>query len=69
MPLRVTNLRLPVDAPEAMRRLALARWIVAPENPLTPRVLANRVWHWHFGTGIVDTPSDFPRSSDRFLPL
>lgn len=50
---------LPLTAPEAERRLALARWIVAPENPLTPRVLANRVWHWHFGTGIVDTPSDF----------
>jgi hypothetical protein len=50
---------LPLNAPEAARRLALARWIVAPENPLTPRVLANRVWHWHFGTGIVDTPSDF----------
>jgi len=32
---------------------------VSPENPLTPRVLANRVWHYHFGTGIVDTPSDF----------
>ena len=50
---------LPADAPEADRRLALARWIVAPENPLTPRVLANRLWHDHFGTGIVATPSDF----------
>ena len=50
---------LPLDAPEAERRLALANWIVAAENPLTPRVLANRVWHYHFGTGIVDTPSDF----------
>ena len=50
---------LPADAPEADRRLALARWIVASDNPLTPRVLANRLWHYHFGTGIVDTPSDF----------
>lgn len=50
---------LPEDAPEGERRLALARWITAPENPLTPRVLANRVWQHHFGTGIVDTPSDF----------
>jgi mono/diheme cytochrome c family protein len=50
---------LALNAPEVERRLALARWIVAAENPLTPRVLANRVWHWHFGTGIVDTPSDF----------
>src|SRR5690606_9182062 len=32
---------------------------VDSRNPLTPRVLANRVWHYHFGTGIVDTPSDF----------
>ena len=47
------------DAPEGERRLALARWITAPEHPLTPRVLANRVWQHHFGTGIVDTPSDF----------
>lgn len=51
--------QLSADAPEGERRLALARWIVGTENPLTPRVLANRVWHYHFGTGIVDTPSDF----------
>jgi hypothetical protein len=50
---------LPADAPEADRRLALARWIVADDNPITPRVLANRLWHHHFGSGIVDTPSDF----------
>ncbi len=55
----VKGYELPSDAPEAKRRLALARWIVAPDNPLTPRVLANRLWHYHFGTGIVDTPSDF----------
>ena len=50
---------LPADAPEQQRRLALARWIVANDNPLTPRVLVNRLWHYHFGTGIVATPSDF----------
>jgi mono/diheme cytochrome c family protein len=50
---------LPEDAAEGQRRLALARWIVADDNPLTPRVLANRVWQYHFGTGIVDTPNDF----------
>ena len=49
---------LPADSPERDRRLQLARWIVAADNPLTPRVLANRLWHYHFGTGIVDTPSD-----------
>jgi hypothetical protein len=47
------------DSPERDRRLALARWLTADDNPLVPRVLANRVWHYHFGTGIVDTPSDF----------
>ncbi len=51
--------QLPADAPEAQRRQALADWMVDPKNPLTPRVLANRVWHYHFGVGIVDTPSDF----------
>ncbi len=50
---------LSADAPEGERRLALAKWIASDENPLTARVLANRVWHYHFGAGIVDTPSDF----------
>jgi hypothetical protein len=47
------------DTPESQRRVQLADWIVHPDNPLTARVLANRIWHYHFGTGIVDTPSDF----------
>lgn len=50
---------LPAEEPEANRRVRLAGWIASPENPLTLRVLANRVWHYHFGTGIVDTPNDF----------
>ena len=50
---------LPSDAPERDRRMALADWIAAPTNPLTARVIVNRLWHYHFGTGIVDTPSDF----------
>ena len=45
--------------PEGQRRRGLADWITAPANPLTPRVLVNRLWHHHFGTGFVDTPSDF----------
>ncbi|MEO8495943.1 MAG: DUF1553 domain-containing protein [Planctomycetota bacterium] len=44
---------------EGARRRALAEWIVDPVNPLTARVLVNRLWHWHFGRGIVTTPSDF----------
>ncbi len=44
---------------EQQRRLALARWITDRRNPLPARVIANRVWQWHFGAGLVDTPSDF----------
>lgn len=49
---------LPLDLPEQQRRLWLAQWIADEHNPLTPRVMANRLWQFHFGTGIVDTPSD-----------
>jgi len=47
------------ESPEGDRRAALAKWITSTNNPLTPRVIANRLWQWHFGRGIVDTPSDF----------
>ena len=49
---------LPANAPEQERRKKLAEWIASKDNPLTARVIANRLWHYHFGTGIVDTPSD-----------
>jgi hypothetical protein len=45
--------------PPAKRRAKLARWLTSPENPLTARVLVNRVWGWHFGEAIVRTPNDF----------
>lgn len=45
-------------------RIELARAIVDPKNPLTARVLANRIWLWHFGEGLVSTPSDFGMRSD-----
>ena len=41
------------------RRTALASWLVDPENPLPTRVMVNRIWHYHFGRGIVGTPSNF----------
>lgn len=46
---------------EGARRAALAEWIADPANPFTWRSIVNRVWHYHFGRGIVDTPNDFGR--------
>jgi mono/diheme cytochrome c family protein len=43
-------------------RIGLAEWIASPENPLTARVLVNRVWHHHFGAGLVRTPNNFGRN-------
>lgn len=57
-----TSLGLTQDTPEKDRRLSLANWIGSDENPLTPRVIANRIWQFQFGAGIVDTPSDFGRN-------
>lgn len=53
------NYKLASDSPEPERRRAFADWLVRDENPLSPRVLANRLWQGHFGRGIVATPSDF----------
>ena len=50
---------LPEGGRSSGRRLALARWITSAENPLTARVMVNRIWQHHFGRGIVRTPSDF----------
>ncbi len=50
---------------EGDRRRALAAWITHPANPLTSRVMVNRLWHYHFGTGLVDTPSDFGAGGGR----
>lgn len=44
---------------DGARRAALANWITASDNPLMHRVIVNRLWHYHFGVGIVETPSDF----------
>jgi hypothetical protein len=47
------------------RRTALANWLADPNNPLTARVMVNRLWHYHFGRGIIGTPSDFGEMRDR----
>jgi hypothetical protein len=53
-----SSLQLASDTPEQDRRVALSEWIANDANPLTARVMANRIWHYHFGRGIVETPSD-----------
>lgn len=59
------------EAPKALdpthsgRRMALAHWLTATNNPLTPRVIVNRLWQHHFGRGIVGTPSDFGTRGER----
>jgi Protein of unknown function (DUF1549)/Protein of unknown function (DUF1553)/Planctomycete cytochrome C len=50
---------------DASGRLELANWIADATNPVTPRVMANRVWAWHFGEGIVRTPSNFGKLGER----
>ncbi len=52
---------IPAGAEEGARRAALADWLTDRDNPLTWRSIVNRVWHHHFGRGLVDTPNDFGR--------
>jgi hypothetical protein len=54
-----------MPADDAGRRLALARWIASPDNPLTARIMVNRVWQMHFGRGIVRTPNNFGKMGDK----
>ncbi len=60
-----SGLELP-EVPESTgRRTALAEWIADPDNPLTTRVIVNRIWQQHFGQGIVPTASDFGRLGEK----
>ncbi len=59
------DLTLPAASSDVQRRQALANWIASPTNPLTARVMVNRIWQWHFGTGLVETASDFGRSGHQ----
>lgn len=52
-------LDLPTTATDAERRRKFAEWLVDPKHPLTSRVIVNRLWHYHFGQGLVLTPSNF----------
>ena len=59
---------IPTPLPDARttgRRLALANWIASPDNPLTARVMANRLWQYHFGRGIVRSPNNYGLQGDR----
>jgi hypothetical protein len=53
------------DAPDAKRRRKLADWITDARNPLFSRVIVNRLWLYHFGDGIVETPNDFGFNGSR----
>ncbi|MFT3883710.1 MAG: DUF1549 domain-containing protein [Gemmatales bacterium] len=68
-PSAIESLRVPLKlnkhAGDAERRQALANWITDLQNPLPPRVMVNRIWHYHFGTGLVGTPSDFGFNGEK----
>lgn len=59
------DLKLKPASADGARRARFAEWVTDPRNPLTARVIVNRVWHYHFGQGLVPTPSDFGFNGGR----
>jgi Protein of unknown function (DUF1553)/Protein of unknown function (DUF1549)/Planctomycete cytochrome C len=57
--------KIPFRGESTGRRIALAEWIASPSNPLTARVMVNRLWQYHFGEGLVRTPSDFGKNGGK----
>ena len=55
----------PADAKTSFRRAGFAEWMTSPDNPLTARVMVNRIWQNHFGEGLVRTPSNFGKMGER----
>lgn len=60
-----SSLGLAEGSSEGERRRRIAEWITSANNPLFARVMVNRVWNYHFGTGLVDTPNDFGFNGGR----
>jgi hypothetical protein len=59
------RIEAPADGKSTGRRTALARWLTDPSNPIVARVMVNRIWHHHFGRGIVGSTSDFGLMGQR----
>lgn len=59
------DLQLAADSSDRDRRLRFARWVTDTQNPLFARVIVNRIWHYHFGQGLVNTPNDFGFNGGR----
>ena len=64
-PAFLTAVSVPAPGPAQSGRRELAEWLVHPANPLTPRVIVNRVWTWHFGEGLVRSPDNFGLRGER----
>src|SRR5262249_50009478 len=63
---KVLTIAAPASQPASgSGRLALAEWLTQPNHPLTARVMANRIWEWHFGEGLVRTPDNFGKMGER----